>query len=107
MFLHQVITRFSLYASVLFEKKINTDSRSTIMPKLSSWMLELISTSSVNACSYNNGDIYVIGTVELFSNWSQFNVLIHTTVFLDYKLGGVLSQLLSYGFLRVYHSVLK
>ena len=49
--------------TVLFEKKIDTESRSTITPKLSSWIVVLISTSHVNACSCNSGIIYVIVTV--------------------------------------------
>ena len=44
--------------------KINTESRSTRIPKSSSWIVVLISTSSVNAHSCNS-DIHVIVTVSL------------------------------------------
>ena len=58
-----------------FHKKNDTESRSTIMPKLSSWIVVLISTSPVNACSCNHGDIQCYSyslrlQFELFSNWS-------------------------------------
>ena len=46
-------------------QKINTESTSTMIPKLSSWIVVLVSTSSVNACSCDSGDIHVIVTVSL------------------------------------------
>ena len=37
--------------SEFFPKKIYSESKSTMIPKLSSWIVMLISSSSVNACS--------------------------------------------------------
>ena len=36
-----------------------------MIPKLSSWIVMLISSFSVNACSCSSGDIHVIVTVNL------------------------------------------